>query len=226
MTEPLLGVCESCLDEVPVFDLEDGTCPVCREAAAIDAEETAPPAPLSDLDRRILAMIGVRVGADQPPPWEPTIARSAAWIADRAGLDRGQVTARLLDLGERKLVVIIDHGGARLWRLTEAGCAALGRAPADALGAGSEVFGGSPPPVAPDPGAELRTENERLRAALKAARRAMVREVRELRHPDAGKREYDSAHRLEVAREAVDAVLLSVPSRRWQRCPIGSSQPA
>jgi hypothetical protein len=32
-----LGVCDTCLDEVPESDLDDGECPTCQEAAAADA---------------------------------------------------------------------------------------------------------------------------------------------------------------------------------------------
>lgn len=52
MTDPLLGTCLTCLNQVPDADLVDGLCPVCREAAAIDAGEPVPDAPSPDyLDR-------------------------------------------------------------------------------------------------------------------------------------------------------------------------------
>lgn len=102
---------------------------------------TAPPAPLSDLDRRILSTLGSRMGVymDRPSPWVPSIARSLSRIANRSDLAAVYVIGRLLDLADRGLVVTREgDGGVRLWRLTEAGCAALGTAHAAPTGSARE----------------------------------------------------------------------------------------
>lgn len=147
MTEPIVGPphCRRCGRVVAGYVVgEDGLCPGCRHdtresAAAI--EEAAPPAPLSVLDRRILSTLGSRMGVymDRPSPWVPSIARSLSWIANRSDLAAVYVIGRLLDLADRGLVVTREgDGGVRLWRLTEAGCAALGTAHAAPTGSARE----------------------------------------------------------------------------------------
>jgi hypothetical protein len=85
-----LGVCVTCLNQVPESDLDDcGDCPTCQEAAAADATApvTAPPSP-NYLDR----------------------LRAEVQFADRAGTpDHHPVTDSSLMYGDlREILSIID----------------------------------------------------------------------------------------------------------------------